>query len=315
MNKIFADDVLNGLSSTPKTLPSKYFYNERGDKLFQEIMAMKEYYLTRCEFEIFSMKKEELLQRFIKEHNQFQLIELGAGSGLKTKILLRHFLEKGINFKYFPIDISANALRTLSNDLKETFPGLQVKEQQGDYFEALSRLKHDESSRNVVLFLGSNIGNFTDDKAIAFMNRLSNSLTKDDLLLIGFDLKKDPAVILDAYNDQAGITRTFNLNLLQRINDELGGNFDPDKFQHFPVYDPLTGTTKSYLVSTEEQTISLDALNISFHFKPWEVIHTEISQKYDLEAIENLAENSGFTVVEHYFDCKHYYVDSVWRVK
>lgn len=315
MNNLFAEDVLNGLSATPKSLPSKYFYDERGDKLFQEIMHMPEYYLTQCEYEVLAMKKDALLGRFLTGHNQFQLIELGAGDGLKTKVLLEHFLREGANFKYFPVDISENALTALTEDLQITFPELQVKSQQGEYFEAISKLKHDETSRNVVLFLGSNIGNFTEEKAVTFLSHLHASLTPGDLLLIGFDLKKDPSVILDAYNDQAGITRAFNLNLLQRINDELDANFDLGKFKHFPVYDPLSGETKSYLVSTEEQTITIDALGRSFHFSPWEAIQTEISKKYDLPAINELAARTNFEVMETHFDCKHFFMDAVWQVK
>jgi dimethylhistidine N-methyltransferase len=311
-NKTFAEDVFKGLSSRPKFLSSKYFYNERGDELFQAIMNLEEYYLTRSEYNIFEHSKEEIASSFAAGRQPFNIIELGAGDGYKTKVLLKYFLEQHLNFKYMPIDISANVLETLKSDLEENFNGLNVQPYQGDYFDALKDLNYQEDTRKIVLFLGSNIGNFKDLDVIEFLKNLSKHLTDDDKVFIGFDLKKDPHIIRDAYNDKSGITKAFNLNLLQRINDELGGDFNLEKFIHYPVYDPLTGQAKSYLVSTVEQKVTIDALNKSFSFKQWEPIFMEVSQKYNMGDIEKIAFLSGFKIEKNFFDDKKYFVDSLW---
>ncbi len=306
----FAIDVLDGLSATPKRLSSKYFYDEIGDKLFQRIMSLDDYYLTRSEYEILSNSKKELLTIFSAKNTPFNVIEFGAGDGYKTKVLLKHFLAQKADFKYLPIDISGNVLEILETALKKELPDLKVKGIQNEYFKALDQFdKSDE--RNVVLFLGSNIGNFTGDQATAFLQGLYNSLKEGDILLIGFDLKKNPGVILNAYNDREGVTRDFNLNLLNRINHELGGNFNIDKFKHHPIYNPLTGTTTSFLVSTEQQTVKI--MDEVIHFDAWEAVHMEISQKYDLKAIEKLAKDAGFKVVDNFYDEKKYFVDAVWQ--
>lgn len=310
MNQQFAQDVLDGLNSIPKTLPSKYFYDKKGDELFQQIMALDEYYLTRAEYEVFDKNKEALKETFLDGVDKFNLIEFGAGDGYKTKVLLRHFLEAAVDFQYMPIDISGNVLNQLETDLRSEFEDLQVRTIQNDYFKALDRIGQ-SPNRSVVLFLGSNIGNFSGEEAISFLKELYGRLKKNDLLLIGFDLKKDPKVILDAYNDNQGVTKAFNMNLLDRINKELDANFDLSGFIHYPVYNPLTGTTKSFLVSTASQTVEI--LDAAIHFDAWEAIHTEVSQKFSISDIKSLAEASGFTVVHDFFDSKNYFANSVWK--
>jgi L-histidine Nalpha-methyltransferase len=308
--KQFATDVLAGLSATPKKLSSKYFYDEVGDKLFQRIMNLDEYYLTRTEYEILSASKGTLLDIFSKGDVPFNVIEFGAGDGYKTKVLLKHFVEQGADFKYMPIDISGNVLQILEEALKKEIPDLNVIGIQNEYFKALDQLQQ-SPVRNVILFLGSNIGNFTGDEAIEFLKGLYNSLKEGDILMIGFDLKKDPKVILNAYNDDEGVTRDFNLNLLNRINNELDGNFDIDKFKHHPIYNPLTGTTTSFLVSTEAQTVEI--MDAAIQFDAWEAIHMEISQKYDNKTILTLAKEAGFEIVDNLYDDKKYFVNSVWQ--
>lgn len=311
----FAQDVLKGLSANPKLLPSQYFYNEKGDAIFQQIMKMPSYYLTGCEYEILEREKEQILKVFSKDNKPFQLIELGAGDGTKTKLMLQHFLEKDAPFDYFPIDISENVLDVLTTDLNATFPTLKVFPQQGEYFEALHGLANGGKSKKIILFLGANIGNFTIDQSLEFLKNMGQHLHKGDLLLIGFDLKKDPALILEAYNDREGITKSFNLNLLQRINDELGGNFNLSAFQHFPSYNPATGEMKSYLISTKAQDVFIEALDKTFPFAAWEAIYVEISQKFALPQIKTVASQAGFNILELFFDSKNYFVDTIWEVK
>lgn len=313
MNSDFYKDVIEGLSSAPKYLSSKYFYNEKGDELFQGIMRLPEYYLTDCEFDIFKKYKVELLEKFSEDNQAFELTELGAGDGLKTKILLEHFVSENAKFKYRPIDISENVLQILKKDLIKEIPELNFEGLSGDYFKVLEDVSSDsEDVRNVVLFLGSNIGNYKISSSLEFLKRLRDSLNPGDLLLIGFDLKKDPRAILNAYDDGSGITKAFNLNLLDRINEELDANFDLLAFDHYPTYDPISGETKSYLISNKKQTITVGDTRINF--RKHEPIFMEISQKYSHEDIECLSTASGFEIIENYLDDREFFVDSLWKV-
>lgn len=307
----FARAVIHGLSAKPKHLSSKYFYDEKGDKLFQEIMHMPEYYLTNCEYEILDGYKVNFLELIGKSH--FDLIELGAGDGLKTKVLLDYFVRKEADFTYVPIDISAHVLDLLAKDLSKRWPELDLKLLEGDYFEKLEEMHYRSNARKVILFLGANIGNLAPDEATSFIRRIHEHMDSGDLLITGFDLKKDPEVILNAYSDPAGITAAFNLNLLRRMNKEFEGDFDLDAFKHWETYNPITGATKSYLVSKKNQLVKLKALNRSFEFKAWEAIDVELSQKFSLEEIEEMARKTGFRVLRHFTDHRQYFVDSVWR--
>lgn len=310
MNNQFAHDVLDGLNSTPKTLPSKYFYDKTGDDLFQQIMKLEEYYLTRSEYQVLDTYKKEFLQLFGENNVKFNLVEFGAGDGYKTKVLLESFLKAEAEFNYVPIDISANVLDQLETSLKEKLPDLQVKSIQNDYFKALKQLENG-GTKSVILFLGSNIGNFTKDKANQFLKGLYDGLHEGDMALIGFDMKKDPEVILDAYNDSKGVTAAFNFNLLNRINNELEGNFELEKFQHHPIYNPMTGTTSSFLVSKESQTVEI--MDSAIQFEAWEAIHMEISQKYDLNTVKELATTAGFHMVKNFYDDNNYYLNTLWK--
>ena len=297
-NTQFAEDVHKGLTDFPKHLSSKYFYDERGDKLFQDIMNMPEYYLTDYEFDILTAQKKDIIRHFQEGGHSINLVELGAGDGKKTKILLRQLISEGIDFKYLPIDISQNALDSLEKSLRNEIPAINIETKQGTYFEVLHDLASLQIGKKVILFLGSNIGNLLHPEAVDFLQKLRGVMAEEDLLFIGFDQKKEPQKVLDAYNDPAGITAEFNKNVLLRINNELGGNFDLEKFRHWEVYDPETGTAKSYLISTEQQLVTIADLQLDILFRQWETIHTEISQKYDDEVVNWLAKESGLTVTE-----------------
>ncbi|WP_367388300.1 L-histidine N(alpha)-methyltransferase [Lewinella sp. LCG006] len=310
----FAIDVEEGLSKYPKQLSSKYFYDAAGDQLFQDIMAMPEYYLTNCEYDIFTQQKAAILEAFGEA--PFELIELGAGDGTKTKILLDYFLQQEADFTYRPIDISGNVLTQLTAACAEQFPKLKVDPVKGDYTEALAQIKQEDNHRRkVVLFLGGNIGNFPLPNAKVFIKELAICLSAGDLLLTGFDLKKDPKIVQLAYDDPAGITAAFNLNLLTRINKELGGAFDVDKFMHWETYNPLSGEARSYIVSKEEQLVQIEQLQLSVHFEAWEAIAVEVSAKYSERDIIELAEETGFTVNQNFVDPKAYFMDSLWELK
>ncbi len=311
----FAEEVGKGLSSAPKTLSSKYFYDDEGSRLFQAIMQLPEYYLTRAEYEIFESQRPDIYAALAESNMGFDLIELGAGDGAKTAVLIEYFLTQAADFTYAPIDISQEAIDSLTHNFAAKFPRLSIEAQTGDYFQILETLKSHTQRRKVVLFLGSNIGNFTCAQAIDFFRRVRASLNADDLLFVGFDLQKDPQVILSAYDDIQGVTAKFNLNLLARINRELGGNFKLENFSHYAIYHPIECAARSFLVSRTAQDITISALNRSFHFQPWEPIFMEISQKYNLPMIEELARASGFEMTHNFFDKASYFVDSLWKLR
>ena len=309
----FKRDVFAGLTAFPKFLYSKYIYDKKGDRLFQDIMNLDEYYLTNSEFEIFSEYKKAICELFRGNGQGFDLIELGAGDGKKTKVLLEYMNNNGFDFVYKPIDISQNAIDSLQQTLAEELPNVTVRPERGEYFEVLERLHKFNKRKKVIMVLGSNIGNLLHHRAIEFLARLRNTMNEEDLIFMGFDQKKEPQTILDAYNDPQGVTEAFNKNLLERINRELDGNFDLDKFKHWEVYDPETGTAKSYLVAQESMTVSIDAISLTVKFDPWETIHTEISQKYDDKVVEWLTEEAGLTAVTSYTDGKGYFKDYFFR--
>ena len=307
----FLEDVLTGLRDEDKYLNSKYFYDRKGDALFQKIMASEEYYPTRCEMEIFTRQTNELAEVFTKQFREFDVVELGAGDATKSIHLLNAFVKSNVSFTYFPVDISGNVINMLHEQLPEKLPSLQVHGLNGEYFNMLKKAKTLSDKIKVVLFLGSNIGNVPLDKAAQFCKSLRQHLVPGDLVLIGFDLKKDPNVVLAAYNDKGGYTRHFNLNLLTRINHELHADFELDNFQHYPTYDPATGACKSYLVSIKHQTVNI--ADESFNFREGEAIFMEISQKYTVDQTDQLAKERGFVPVKHFFDSKGWFLDAVWQ--
>jgi len=309
----FANDVLLGLSEKNKILSPKYFYDDEGSKLFEKIMDLPEYYLTNMERDIFLKEKEKIAA--VLGGQKFNLIELGAGDGRKTHILIEEFLKQNLQFNYVPVDISESAMKGLIESVCHRFPELEAQGLVADYFDGIRWLTGKNNNKNVVFFLGSNLGNFSYSESRVFIHSLWNSLNEGDLLFIGFDLKKDIDVMLDAYNDKEGITARFNLNLLTRINRELGGQFDITKFRHFETYDVFSGAMESYLVSLEKQEIFIKELGKCFSFNAWEPIHTEYSYKYLLSDITSLASDTGFEIVKNYFDEKYWFVDSLWKVK
>lgn len=309
-NEVFYREVLEGLDRPPRQLPSKYFYDATGDRLFQQIMDCPEYYLTRCEMEIMTRQTDALVQVITKGTEPFQLIELGAGDGQKTIHLLKALVNSGARFTYRPIDISANTIDHLNSTLPSQVPGLELAGLNGEYLPMLELAASQSVHRKILLFLGANIGNLTITAARDFCIQLRKLLLPGDKIIIGFDLKKAPWVIRSAYDDAAGFTRKFNLNLLTRINRELGADFDTQAFRHYCSYDPQSGACKSYLVTLKEMTVHFPDRNI--YFEKDEFIWTEISLKYSLAQIDELAETTGFQITDSFFDSHRYFTDSVW---
>lgn len=305
----FHEDVKKGLLSDQKYLPSKYFYDAKGDALFQAIMQLEEYYLTRAEYEILNTNSSKIVD-ILESENDLSLLELGAGDGTKTQLLLGEMLSRNLDFKYVPIDISKNAIEKLSHRLKLKYPKLQMNPIVDTYEEAIKSL---DAQPKLILFLGANIGNYSKAEAEVFLKQIYDAMSPGDLILIGFDLMKNPQTILNAYNDKNGVTKAFNLNLLSRINKELDANFDLLKFDHYPIYNPESGEAKSYLVSQSQQKVHLGVLNLSVSFDSGEIIFTEVSNKYRVKEIQNMGNSLGFRTVEELYDCKHYFLDILWQ--
>jgi dimethylhistidine N-methyltransferase len=309
----FAQTVLEGLSTEQKRLPSWLIFDDRGSEIFKEITELKNYHPSVCEFEIFHAHKQTILDILSRE--SFQLIELGAGDGRKTLVLLEHFLTNGMKIHYAPIDISEGAIKHLVAGLESKFDGtsLTVNGLVADYFQGLDALAGDRS--NLVLFLGSTIGNRDYPGAERFLSGLWNSLNAGDYVMIGFDLMKNPKLLYMAYNDPKGVFEKFNLYLLDRINQKLGANFNKENYVQQGHYNRKSRAVESYIYSTRKQTVRIDALNRDFHFESWEGMQTEHSYKYTQAEIEQLARNNGFEIVEHLFDSKGYFVVAIWKVK
>ena len=308
----FAMDLLMGLCSKPKRVPSKYFYDDRGSQLFQEITRQDDYYLTKVEHQILTSAQTQLAKIINKK--EIDIIELGAGDGHKTKIIVDGFLNQGCRVNFFPIDISSEAMGLLKENLQEA-DQLSIHGIVSDYIEGLRYVRDHSDHQILALFLGSNIGNFDRVSNQTFMRMLWKSLGHDDYILTGFDLKKDVELLISAYNDKKGITKAFNLNLLKRINTELGGTFDIDQFFHFGTYNPVMGAMESYLVSAIEQDVYIEELERSFHFKAFEPIHLEYSFKFLESDIAFLAQETGFEITKNFTDQRKHFVDSLWRVK
>jgi L-histidine N-alpha-methyltransferase len=309
----FALDVLEGLSERPRRLSSRWFYDERGSELFARIMDVPQYYPTDCEREILEERAAEIIEPLVDQ--PFHLVDLGAGDGRKTVLLLEHLQQAGADVTYVPIDISEQAMADVVGRIGEALPDMSVSGIVSEYTDGLRWLQaRDDRRPALVLFLGSNIGNFNKSQARAFLRRLWTALQDGDHVLIGFDLKKDIDLLLSAYNDPQGVTAAFNLNLLHRINRELGGNFDVSRFRHYGTYNVFSGAMESYLVSLVAQTVTIEAIGQTFEFQEWEPIHTEYSYKYLESDIISLAESTGFSIRARFHDRRRWFTDSLWRV-
>jgi L-histidine Nalpha-methyltransferase len=307
-----AADTLLGLSTMPKFLLPKYFYDDKGSAIFGEIMNMPEYYLTKCENEILSEFSTEIVNSIIEDAHFVNLIEPGSGDGSKTLILLKAFSRAGKKFRFIPVDISREAHGILENTVLTALPGTDVRPITGDYFHMFEQLGRGENERNAVLFLGSNIGNLNNSELNRFLDNISEFAHRGDKLLIGFDLKKSPGVILKAYDDPYGLTRKFNINHLLRLNRELQADFNPSLFEHHTEYNPVSGELKSFLVSSEMHQVHIGAIGETFLFRQWEPVFMELSRKFDIATIETLAISHGFRVVNNFTDSKNWFIDSLW---
>lgn len=291
----FLADLIAGLSSNPRTLPCKYFYDERGAALFQKICELPEYYITRTEIDILDRNRAEIASHL---GANIELIGLGTGAGTKTRILIETLESPTV---YIPVDISEKQLRESTALFQRIFPDLEILPVCADYLQPVVLPSSSrKAARNIVYFPGSTIGNFEPTEAEEFLRRVANVCRQNGGLLIGADLKKDPHVLEAAYNDSAGVTAQFNLNLLDRINRELGADFDLDQWRHRAIYNSDAGRIEMHLISEIDQFVHVDERK--FHFRRGEKIITEFSYKYAPEEFAAVAGKAGFEFVRMWTD-------------
>ncbi len=295
----FAKDVLKGLNSTPKRLSSVYFYDERGSQLFEEICKLEEYYLTRKETEILQRSAAEIISKL--PHNT-HLIELGSGSSTKTRILLEAALASFSQTQYSPIDVSAEILTDTVNSLNQRYPELQLEAVAGRYEFGMEYILKNSTSSNCIMWLGSSMGNLTRVESAHFLREVRKNIGDQDCLLLGIDLRKEREILEPAYDDARGVTADFNLNLLDRLNTELGGTFERNNFHHQAVYNMEEGRIEMYLVSDVDQKVEIKNIGVSISFEKDEKILTEYSYKYSHTEINALAEASGFILEQQWLD-------------
>lgn len=320
--RALAEHVKRGLGRgvNEKALSSMYFYDDAGSEIYQRITELEEYYPTACENEIFKTHKQRIVQTFRENlgGETINIVELGAGDGHKTRVLLHELLDAGVDFEYIPIDISRHAIIALLSAVEREFRdcpqfkchGLIADNDQG---LAWVRAHRSATRKNVVLFLGSSIGNYDLSEARLFLSAVRRHLRSGDQLLIGFDLKKDPEVLRLAYSDPYMVTAEFNFNLLRRINRELGANFDVAQFYHMANYNAVRGCMESWLISRCDQIVTILALGQEVKLQAYESIHTEVSFKYTLAEIRKMAAECGFDTVDEVQDSREYFVDAIWR--
>ena len=296
----FADAVLSGLEAASRSLPCRFIYDEAGGRLFEQICRQPEYYVTRAEAEIFQLRAAEIAADLGAPR---EVVELGSGSAVKTAHLLRALLLEPQPLTYVPVDICREVVVRSGERLLAELPGLRVVGLEGTYEEACAELaaKHG-GGRRALLWLGSNAGNFSREDAAAFLCRIRPALNPGERLLLGVDRRKDRATLEAAYDDAAGVTAAFNLNLLARINRELGGEFELSRFAHRASYDEDSGTVHMHLVSCVDQEVRVAALGRSFAFGKDEMIHTECSTKYSDEEVRVLAEQCGLEISNSWRD-------------
>jgi L-histidine N-alpha-methyltransferase len=295
-----AEHVELGLQRAQKTLPCRFFYDDEGSRIFEEICELPEYYLTRAEHEVLRDRCDEIARSFGRKT---LLVELGSGSSTKTRTLIEAFLDHHGRLRYAPVDISRGILEESAHALLDDYPGLEILAIAAEYDHGLEKLRSEEAiDRKLILWLGSSVGNFTRAEASEFLESVRDTMQASDRLLIGIDLRKDAKTLERAYDDDAGVTARFNKNILRRINRELGADFDVDEFAHRATFDPAKGRVEMHLESLKDQTVSISTLDMTVTLAEGETIHTENSYKYSRDEISALAESARLTVEKQWTD-------------
>ncbi len=307
----FAEDVRTGLNSKKKYLLPKYFYDLKGSELFEKICDTEEYYPTRTEISILKNLSDKISERNAEKN---LIVELGSGSSVKTNYILTSFLKSRDRLEYVPIDVSSILIES-SKTLIEEYDKLFITGLISFYEEGIEFIFAMDDSPKLILFLGSSIGNFELGEAAEFMEMIKRNMNDEDRLLIGFDLIKDKKVLEDAYNDAAGITAEFNLNILKRINTELDADFNLKQFEHSAIYNDAKHRIEMYLIAKEEMEVHIKEINESIYFNRGEGIKTENSYKFNYDMINELAEKAGMDFSDYYTDERNYFSLCAFKLK
>ncbi len=299
----FADEIKSSLSGDEKSISPKFFYDIKGSELFEKICLLPEYYPTRTEVSILKQLQSDLSNYL---DDSFRLVELGSGTSIKTRLILDIFKRFQNTIEYFPIDIS-EILTESSEVLQSEYDNLHITGIIDTYEGGLEFLKSYDAKKNLIIFLGSSYGNFAPDDGIEFLKKINSTMKSGDLFLIGLDLVKDSSILESAYNDSAGVTASFNLNVLSRINDELDADFNLNTFAHYSVYDESQQRIEMYLKSLINQTVVISKSGVTIPLRKDELIHTEYSHKFKLSQLDSLFECAGFMVNHTWCDEKKYF--------
>lgn len=305
-----AEAVRRGLEGTPKCLPCRFFYDDEGSRLFEEICELPEYYLTRTEDAIL---REHARAMMAGRRGAPMLVELGSGSSTKTRRLIAAGMAEYGALHYAPIDVSAGVLEESAGRLAREFPGLRVTAYAGDYRDALGRLRASSRTSKVLAFLGSSLGNYGTAEAVQLLSEIGRVMGPDDRLLLGTDLVKGAAELEAAYDDARGVTARFNLNLLARINRELGADFDLGGFRHRARYRAEAGRVEMHLVSVREQVVRIPGAGMAVRFAEGEAIHTENSHKYEVAQLREMARRAGCEEEAAWGDDRGRFRVQLWR--
>jgi L-histidine N-alpha-methyltransferase len=307
--KTFSHDVRKGLSAKPKVLPAKYFYDVYGSQLYEKICTLPEYYPYRAEQEILAT----FGRRIHDSIGHLPLVELGPGNAAKTRYLLAQYESTGDNFVYCPVEIERNIMLRTADLLLADFPHLAISALHADFAQQPEVIQHLGLDVKAIAFLGSSMGNFTTSESLVFLQRIEAMMGVDDVFLLGIDLKKSPCLLIPAYDDAQGVTAAFNLNLLRRINRELGGNFDLETFEHVALYNESLGRVEMHLRSLQTQSILITRLAQAVHFRSGETIHTENSYKYSLDEIRSLAAQANLRLEKTWLDQQDFFLVALFR--
>lgn len=294
-----ASDVRKGLSLDPKALPSKYFYDERGSLLFEDITRLPEYYLTRAETEILETSADTIIEQI----RPAEIIELGSGYSVKTKLLIDAMRRAGTGATYVPIDISEGALKEAARHLCTYYPWLAIEGLVGDFFSDLDLVPR--RGRRLVTFLGSTIGNFDLETRLRFFGAIRRVLERGDGLLLGVDLVKSIPTLIAAYDDSAGVTAEFNKNMLHVLNDELGADFPIDDFEYFARWNPHFECVDMGLRATRSMVVRIASLDLTIAFEAGEELHNEVSCKFRFETIGRELASAGLNIVGWHTDARN----------
>jgi L-histidine N-alpha-methyltransferase len=305
----FAKDVAEGLAAARKSLPPKYFYDDDGARLYEQICQLPEYYLYRAEQEILTAYAAEIYA----EIGHLALIEFGPGNAAKTRHLLTQYEQAGRPFLYCPVDIARSMLLATAHQLLTEYRHITVRAIYADFASNPGVIQALQVGPKAVAFFGSSLGNFTAVESVDFLKRTADIMTPDDAFLLGIDLKKSAALLVPAYDDAQGVTAAFNLNLLRRINRELGGNFDLQHFAHVALYNDKQGRIEMHLRSRIDHQVTLTKLGQTISFRAGETIHTENSYKYSVEEVRHLGHRVNLLLQRTWFDSQQYFLLALFR--